>query len=157
MACPTDLDDIERNVLLGLRLIHRANLILAGWPVPAELAKLPKKYNVIFVDAITNLASSSTEQSILSFFSYCKGLCGNGKSMILVAHSSAFDEGMLTRLRSLCDAHLRLYVENVRGKQVRTMEVSKVHNADQATGNVVSFNVEPGMGMRILPMSKAKA
>ncbi len=77
--------------------------------------------------------------------------------MILVAHSSAFDEGMLTRLRSLCDAHLRLYVENVRGKQVRIMEVSKVHSADLATGNVVSFTVEPGMGMRIVPMSKAKA
>lgn len=122
-----------------------------------EINRLPRKYNVIFVDAITNLACISPEQAILSFFSSCKTLCDNGKSIILVAHSSAFDEAMLTRLRSLCDAHLRLFVENVRGKQVRTMEVSKVHNADMATGTVVSFNVEPGMGMRILPMSKAKA
>ena len=122
-----------------------------------EVERLPKKYNIIFVDAITNLASSSPEQAILGFFSSCKRLCSNGKSMILVAHSSAFDEGMLTRLRSLCDAHLRLYVENVRGKQVRIMEVSKVHNADLATGNVVSFTVEPGIGMRIVPMAQAKA
>ena len=122
-----------------------------------EMDRLPRKYNVIFVDAITNLACISPEQAVLAFFSSCKSFCGNGKSIILVAHSSAFDEAMLTRLRSLCDAHLRLFVENVRGKQVRTMEVSKVHNADMATGTVVSFNVEPGMGMRILPMSKAKA
>ncbi len=76
---------------------------------------------------------------------------------ILVAHSSAFDEGSLTRLRSLCDVHLRLYVENVMGKQMRIMAVSKVHGADLATCKVVSFTVEPGMGMRIVPRSKAKA
>ena len=74
-----------------------------------------------------------------------------------VAGAVAFDDGILTRLRSLCDAHLRLYVENVSGKRVRIMEVSQEHSADMATGNVVSFTVEPGMGMRILPMSKAKA
>ena len=74
-----------------------------------------------------------------------------------VAGAVASDERMLTRLRSLCDAHLRLFVENVSGKQVRTMEVSKVHKADLATGNLVSFNVGPKLGMYILPMSKAKA
>ena len=122
-----------------------------------EVEQLPKKYNIIFVDAITNLASSSPEQAILAFFNSCKRLCSNGKSMILVAHSSAFDERVLTRLRSLCDAHLRLYVENVGGKQVRIMEVSKIHDADLATGNVVTFTVEPGMGMRIAPVAIAKA
>ena len=122
-----------------------------------EVERLPKKYNVIFVDAITNLASVSQEQSIIGFFSSCKRLCNNGRSIILVAHSSAFDERILTRLRSLCDAHLSLRLETVGSKQVGLMDVTKIHNAEQTTGNLVNFIVLPGSGMRIVPFSRARA
>ena len=64
---------------------------------------------------------------------------------------------MLIRIRSLCDAHLVLKVEQVGERLVKIMEVAKVRNADQSTGNVISFDVEPGMGMKIIPISKAKA
>ena len=39
----------------------------------------------------------------------------------------------------------------------KIMEVAKVRNADQSTGNIISFDVEPGMGMKITPIFKAKA
>ena len=64
---------------------------------------------------------------------------------------------MLIRIRSLCDAHLVLKMEQVGERLVKIMEVAKVRNADQSTGNVISFDVEPGMGMKIIPISKAKA
>jgi flagellar protein FlaH len=66
-------------------------------------------------------------------------------------------EGTIVRLRSMCDAHLRLRIEEVGDKLVKVLEVAKVRGAAKATGNIVSFNVEPGMGMRIIPVSKAKA
>ena len=34
------------------------------------------------------------------------------------------------------------------------LEVAKVRGADMSTGNVVSFDVEPMLGMRIIPKSK---
>ena len=37
------------------------------------------------------------------------------------------------------------------------LEVSKVRNAERTTGNIISFEVEPKMGMRIIPITKAKA
>jgi archaellum biogenesis ATPase FlaH len=37
------------------------------------------------------------------------------------------------------------------------MEVAKVRNAMQSTGNIISFGVEPDLGMKIIPISKAKA
>ena len=64
---------------------------------------------------------------------------------------------MLIRIRSLCDAHLVLKVEQVGERLIKIMEVAKVRNADQSTGNIISFDVEPGMGMKIIPISKAKA
>ena len=122
-----------------------------------EIADVPKQYKVICVDAITNLASVSEDHAIISFFSSCKRLADSGRVIILVAHSSAFYEKTLIRLRSLCDAHLSLRVETTGTKQARVMEVSKIHNSEGMTGNVVYFNVEPGLGMRMLPFSKAQA
>ena len=69
----------------------------------------------------------------------------------------SFDEGMLIRVRSLCDAHVRLRLEEVGERLVKIMEVSKVRNAERSTGNIISFDVEPGMGMKIIPITKAKA
>ena len=69
----------------------------------------------------------------------------------------SFDEGMLIRVRSLRDAHVRLRLEEVGERLVKIMEVSKVRNAERSTGNIISFDVEPGMGMKIIPITKAKA
>ena len=75
----------------------------------------------------------------------------------MVVHSYAFDEGMLIRVRSLCDAHLKLRLEEVGERLVKMLEASKVRNAERTTGNIISFEVEPGLGMRIIPITKAKA
>ena len=37
------------------------------------------------------------------------------------------------------------------------LEVCKVRNAERTTGNIISFDVEPRMGMRIIPVTKARA
>ena len=57
----------------------------------------------------------------------------------------------------MCDAHLSLRVEEVGDVLVKILEVSKVRGASKTTGNIITFDVEPNMGMRIIPISKAKA
>ena len=57
----------------------------------------------------------------------------------------------------MCDAHLRLRIEEIGNQLVKSLEVAKVRGADRTTGNIVAFDVEPGMGMRIIPITKAKA
>jgi len=119
--------------------------------------KQPQWLKLIVMDSITGLVTHSDPRSVIDFFSGCKQLCDYGRTIIAVAHSYAFDDKMLIRIRSLCDAHLVLRMEQVGERLIKIMEVAKVRNADQATGNVISFDVEPGMGMKIIPISKAKA
>jgi len=117
---------------------------------------LPEKFKLVIVDSLTLLVAHSTPISILDFFSACKNLCVEGRSIILVAHSYSFDEEVLTRTRSLCDAHLRLKLEAIGDRLVKTLEVLKVRGADRPTGDVVSFEIEPKIGMRPIPLAKAK-
>ena len=121
-----------------------------------DIEQLPKQYRVVVVDAITNLASSSPDYSVIEFFSSYKRLCASGKTMILVAHSYTFDEKLLVRLRSLCDAHLSLHVQNSWAKLMKTLEVRKVQSADQPTGSIVNFEVKPRIGIQIIPVRTAR-
>ena len=115
---------------------------------------LPREFSIIVLDAITNIASYCDDKTVMGFFTSCKRVCKSGRTVILVAHSSAFDEKLLVRVASLCDVHLKLRVDKIGPKLAKTLEVCKVHKADQDTGNIVAFEVHPGIGMRINPISK---
>lgn len=111
---------------------------------------------MVFIDALTPCITTSSLESVLTFFEKCKRLCTNGMTIVIVVHSHAVDKELLVRITSLCDAHLRLRTEEVGERLIKTMEVSKVRGASKRTGNIVSFEVEPGFGMRIIPINKAQ-
>ena len=64
---------------------------------------------------------------------------------------------MAIRISSMCDAHFKLTIENVGDKLMKTLEVCKIRGANASTGNIISFDIEPGIGMRIIPFTKARA
>jgi flagellar protein FlaH len=121
-----------------------------------HFSRQPLEFKLIIIDSITLLVAHSNPVAIIDFFSRCKGLCDEGRTIIVVAHSYAFEEDMLARTRSLCDARFRLRLEQVGDSMIKLMEVLKVRGADRPTGDVVSFDIEPQMGMRIIPLAKAR-
>ncbi len=112
--------------------------------------------DIVLVDALTPFVLSTPPEDVISFFEGCKRLCSEGVTIINIIHSHAVSGELLVRITSLCDAHLCLRTEEVGNKLVKVMEVSKVRGASKNTGNIVSFEVEPGLGMRIIPISKAQ-
>ena len=117
---------------------------------------LPIQYEVIIVDSITDVAADTDDRAILSFFSRCKRLCGNGRTVILTVHSNILDDKSLIRLRALCDADLNLTVANVGIKLVKALEVRKLHGAELNTDNVFNFEVMPEIGMRLATITTVK-
>jgi flagellar protein FlaH len=115
-----------------------------------------EQYQLFVVDSLTPLVAYSSLEDTLSYFERCRRLCDKEKTIINISHSFAFNEEILIRIRSICDAHLRLSIEEVGDKLLKTLEVGKIRGADKGTGNIISFDVEPGIGMKILPLSKAK-
>ena len=113
--------------------------------------------DLIVVDSLTTFVTHTSSDATLAYFEECREICSDGRTVINVANSYAFDNSALARLRSMCDAHLSLRVEEVGDVLVKILEVSKIRGASKTTGNIITFDVEPNMGMRIIPISKAKA
>ncbi|MBP2132979.1 flagellar protein FlaH [Methanomicrobium sp. W14] len=114
------------------------------------------KAEVIVVDSLTLLTESTSQSDLLAFLTNCKNLVDHGKTILITLHTYAFEEDTLVRIRSICDAHLFMKKALVGDKYVMVMEVIKVRGARKTTGNVVSFEVHPGYGMKIIPMSTAR-
>ena len=123
----------------------------------AHFASLPSRFELIIFDSLTGMVAHAEDRGLIDFFVACKKLCDEGRTIVAIVHSYAFNDQMLIRVRSLCDAHLVMKMDQLGERLVKTMEVAKVRNADQSTGNIISFDVEPGIGMKIIPISKAKA
>ena len=109
------------------------------------------------LDSITDLAGSCPEQAVIGFFSTCRRLGNQGRTIFVAVHSYAFGSEMFSRLRTLCDGYLTLGSEQVRGKSVRTLEVNKINTTELNRDNMISFVVEPEVGMRLIPLNKSKA
>ena len=114
-------------------------------------------HHLSIVDSLTPIVTQTRGDDALSYFEGCKALCDKGKTIVNVTHTYAFEQDFLIRIRSACDAHFKFLIEKVGDKLVKTLEVAKIRGAAQSTGNILSFDVEPEIGMKIMPMSRAKA
>jgi flagellar protein FlaH len=153
-----NLDILDYLLLDKLRIfpIETSQLGTQAPVVLIKALKNEKRRDMIFVDSLTSAIPASSDKEVLSFFEESKRLCGDGTTIITIMHSYVLTRELLTCIRSLCDAHLQLRTEAVGNKLVKTLEVTKVRGAEQTTGNIVSFEVEPGWGIRVIPISKCK-
>jgi len=153
-----NLDILDYLLLDKLRVfpIETSRLGKDAPPMLLKAMKAEKGRDMIFVDSLTSSIPTSSDKEVLGFFEDAKRLCGDGTTVITIIHSHGLTRELLTRIRSLCDAHLQLRTEEAGNKLVKTLEVTKVRGAEQTTGNIVSFEVEPGWGIRVIPLNKAK-
>ena len=121
-----------------------------------DIDHLTTRYKVIIVDAVTDLTDHSQASAILSFFSSCQDQRSKGKAIIVVAHSATFDEKTLDRIGSLSDIHISLRAAKLGTQLMRTMEVIKPPNETLNDANIFRLEVEPRVGMRILPAPNAE-
>ncbi len=151
--------DILDYLLLDNLHVYPIETSRLGREAPTVLVNALKKErgrNMIFIDSLTSSIPASSDKEVMGFFEESKRLCGDGTTVIVIVHSHGLTRELLTRIRSLCDAHLQLRTEEVGNKLVKTLEVTKVRGAEQTTGNIVSFEVEPGWGIRVIPINKVK-
>jgi len=149
--------------LIGRLSVYQKNLRVEREKADRILQKLLRhiedsdKRDLFIVDSITPLLFQFDERYVLSFLASCKDLTELGRTIIVTLHSYAISETLRFRAGSIVDAHLRLRIEDLGQRLVRTLEVTKVRGAAKTADNAVSFTVQPGMGLKSVPISKTRA
>ncbi len=163
----TQMNSLGLNVLAHL---HGDRLTVLSMAQPQERGRaeamleslaqtmeaLPASYKFVVVDAITGLAGAGVESSVIAFFAACRRMCSLGKTVLVAVDSHAFGFDMFTRLHALSDNYLYVRSEMLGGRPMKTVEVRKVAASNLEDNNMVSFEVVPDIGMRVLPISRVK-
>jgi flagellar protein FlaH len=156
-----DLDVLDFLLLRRLR-VYPVELSQLGADAPRKLldamqAEAAQKRGMIALDSFSaTAASAQSDHEIIAFFEACKRMTADGVTILITLHAEAVSADLANPIRSMCDAHLRLRTEQDGQRMVKTLEVAKVRGASSTTGAVVGFEVEPGWGMRVIPISKAR-
>ena len=130
------------------------NLIAA---LVSDIGRIPCNEGIIIVDSISSLAEISEDRATLRFFSSCQRLSSEGRIIIVVCRSSAMERATGSRIHGMCDTHVKLSTESIRNKLVNTLQVLKLNKAELQSDAGFSFEVTPGVGITIVPMSRVKA
>ena len=121
-----------------------------------EAIEAESNQDMIFVDSLTSAITQCSDHECWGC-SRSASACAARAPRCWPSSTPRRDQGKLViRLRSLCDAHLQL-----RGgdgaKLVRAPGGHQVRGAEEkSTGNLITFEVEPGWGMRLIPVSRMK-
>lgn len=128
-----DVSNRIRSEKLGVFAVPEAIQGEQAEPLLAELGvsieRLSLGAQFIVIDSLTDLAGSCPSQAVMAFFTNC---------------------------RSLCDGYFTLGSEQLQGKQLRVLEVVKINTTELQFPNALSFEVDPGVGMRLIPISEVK-
>ena len=114
--------------------------------LPAEL---------FIVDSLTSFVLHATVEDTLAFCQECRALCDAGVTVVTTVHTYALREDALARLRSLSNTHLHLRKEGSGNRRARVLEVGKL-SAQEPVAEVIRFQVEPRLGMRVLPPGETR-
>ncbi|RLF10063.1 MAG: flagellar accessory protein FlaH [Thermoprotei archaeon] len=123
-----------------------------------DFIKRDKWSQAFIIDSLSYILIKAKDDDVLDFFSTCRNLTDIvGKTFFIALHPYAVSQEMLIRIRSICDGHLMLSIREMRDRTFRILEVLKLRGANKATGIIVSFEVDPAFGIKVLPFSQAKA
>lgn len=116
---------------------------------------------ILIIDSITLFTEHKSSEVkstevIIDFFTGCKGLCDQGKTIFIALHPHAFVEDTLVRIRAVCDALITFKRALMGDKYLMVLEVVKIRGAHKTRENLVSFEVVPGAGIKIIPIAVAK-
>jgi len=153
-----DLDVLDFLLLGRLRIYPMEPAQLGPQAATALLQAIRQTEGseAIIVDSLTSVIASLPAQASLRFLEECKQLCAAGKTILLVIHEQVVADDVLVRMRSMCDANLRLRSTDDGKRMLKMLEVTKVRGGGSMTGSIISFDVEPGWGMRVVPINKVK-
>lgn len=159
--------DMTSYFLKGLLKVFPVHMEGATWArqvaklllrVVAEFMKRTlDDWDIFILDSFSVLAVYASTSTVLDFLTVAKNIVAQDKVAILAVHPGALSDEVMIRARSVCDGYIRLRAAEIGGMLIKIMEVVKLRGALGPVDSVIAFDVDPAFGIKVLPLSLAKA
>jgi len=113
-------------------------------------------YDAVVIDSISVLASDTPQHEFLTFITRMKNLVSDGKSIILTFHPNFLDENSIMKLRASSDIYLVISNAKFSGLPVKVLKIVKLWGTSGERKGSITLEINPHMGLRVLPIGGVK-
>ncbi|MEM4035505.1 MAG: ATPase domain-containing protein [Fervidicoccaceae archaeon] len=114
------------------------------------------KYDIYVVDSFTTLIKGASTDNVSNFLTIIKKLVDKGKTFMLSIHPDGLDREIYLFLRAIADGYMELKNVEMGGKLMKALSIIKLKGAPTSYNSMVTFEVDPAFGIKLVPMALAK-
>ena len=119
-----------------------------------ELKK--ERYDTAIIDSLSPFAIDAAPHTFLTFITRVKNIVSRGKSIIITFHPAFLAEESITALRAASDVYLVMKNSSVSGMDVKLLRIVKLWGASGERKSVITLEVHPSLGLRVMPLGGVK-
>jgi len=125
--------------------------------VTSNFLELKKKhYDVIIVDSLSVLTVETPPHEFLTFITRVKNLVSDGKTVVVTFHPEFLSEETIMKLRASSDVYLILKNTSISGIDVKLLRIIKLWGVSGERKNAITLEINPQIGLRVMPLSGVK-
>ena len=115
-----------------------------------------ERADLIVIDNLSTLMSLSTKLEMLDFLRRCRLLSRDGTTVILTVHPAAVQESLMMEIKSMIDVSYRVSGFSMAGRRLKSLERMKGVGSNGGS-DLISFDIDPSLGIKIVPLSVSKS
>ena len=125
--------------------------------VVANFLEMKKEnYDVAVIDSLSVLTVDTPSYEFLTFVTRMKNLVSDGKTFVITFHPEFLPEESIMKLRAASDVYLVLKNTSVSGIDVKLLRVVKLWGGSGERKSSITLEVNPEIGLRVMPLSGVK-
>lgn len=115
-----------------------------------------EKYDAIAIDSLSVLTVETPPHEFLTFITRMKNLVSDGKGIVVTFHPSFLSEDSIMKLRASSDVYLTMKNTSISGIDVKLLRVVKLWGGGGDRKSSITLEVNPEIGLRVMPLSGVK-
>ena len=114
------------------------------------------RYDAVVIDSLSVLAMETPSHEFLTFITRMKNLVSDGKTIILTFHPNFLPENIIMKLKASSDVYLVLSNTELAGVSIKLLKVVKLWGTVGERKDSISLEINPFVGLRVLPLGGVK-
>jgi len=111
-------------------------------------------YDCVVIDDLSALSLGVKSSEFLTFITRMKNLTSEGKTIVLTFHPKFLREEIVRNLKASSDVYFRLRNASFGTFQVKVLEIVKLWGSSGERKATVTLEVNPSLGLRVLPIQE---
>lgn len=158
--------DVYRHYLSGQLTVYPLHVEGGRWSellssfflrVIANFLELKeKRYDVVIIDSLSVLTVGTPPHEFLTFITRMKNLVSGGKTVVITFHPEFLSESSIMKLRASSEVYLVLKNTSISGIDVKLLRIIKLWGVSGDRKSSITLEINPHIGLRVMPLSGVK-